>query len=101
MGVGGSGRAKSTSPILGDLVFCNGVRYLPLHQVLCCLEKAVLRMKANILFFTGYVFCLAAVAALWFSDYDGMQSLAFYLTFSLGFGYSALVGFRLSKIDSK
>jgi len=64
-------------------------------------KRQSLRMKANILFLTGYVFCLAAVAALWFSDYDGMQSLAFYLTFSLGFGYSALIGFRLNKIDSK
>jgi len=58
-------------------------------------------MKENVLFLILYVFCLSALAALWLSGYDGMQSLAFYLTFSLGFGYSALVGFRLSKIDSE
>lgn len=58
-------------------------------------------MMVNILFLIGYVFCLVAVATLWFLNHGGMQSLAFYLTFSLGFGYSALIGFRLSKIDSK
>lgn len=58
-------------------------------------------MKENILFLIFYVLFLAAMAALWFVNYEGIQSIAFYLTFSLGFGYSALIGFRLNKIDSK
>lgn len=41
MGVGRGGRPKSTNSILGNLGFCAGVWYLPLYQVLFCLEKAV------------------------------------------------------------